>query len=86
MILLFNIFNTIIFVINTLIVMRVVLSWLAPNSNNSFTNLVYTLTEPILKPFRVLLPIRNLSVDLSPMVAYIFLTILKRLVFYLLFL
>ncbi|MDO4588765.1 MAG: YggT family protein [Fusobacterium sp.] len=85
MILLFNIFSKIIFVINTLIVIRVVLSWLSPNSNNAFTDLVYNLTEPILKPFRVLLPMGNLRVDLSPMVAYIFLSILKRLVFYLLF-
>lgn len=85
MVLLFKIVDLLISVINTLIVIRVVLSWLSPNSNNGFTDLVYGITEPILKPFRVLLPMGNLRVDLSPMVAYIFLSIIRRLVFYLLF-
>ena len=85
MVLLFKIVDLLVSVINTLIVIRVILSWLSPNSNNGFTDLVYGITEPFLKPFRVLLPMGNLRVDLSPMVAYIFLSIIRRLIFNLLF-
>lgn len=70
-----------IFAINTLIVIRVILSWLSPNSSNGFTDLVYGLTEPILRPFRVLIPMGNLRFDLSPMVAYVFFLILRRVLF-----
>ena len=45
-----RIFYLLITFINTLILIRVILSWLAPGSANGFTELVYNLTEPILKP------------------------------------
>ena len=50
MVLLFKIVDLLVSIINTLIVIRVILSWLSPNSNNGFTDLVYGITEPILKP------------------------------------
>ena len=67
-----------IYAINTLIVIRVILSWLSPNSSNGFTDLIYGITEPILRPFRVLIPMGNLRFDMSPMVAYIFFLILRK--------
>ena len=42
-----RVFDLLITVINTLILIRVVLSWLSPSSSNGFTDLVYNLTEPI---------------------------------------
>ena len=51
MVLLFKIVDLLISVINTLIIIRVVLSWLSPNSNNGFTDLVYGLTRTYLKAF-----------------------------------
>jgi YggT family protein len=39
-----RIFDLLITVINTLILIRVILSWLAPGSANGFTELVYNLT------------------------------------------
>ena len=37
-----------------LIIIRIVLSWVAPYSRNEFTELVYHITEPVLRPFRML--------------------------------
>ena len=66
MILIARIVDLLITVINTLILIRVVLSWLAPMSRNGFTDLIYNTTEPILRPFRVLIPMGNMRMDISP--------------------
>ena len=85
MVLLFKIVDLLVSIINTLIVIRVILSWLSPNSNNGFTDLVYGITEPILRPFRVLIPMGNMRMDISPIIAYFFFIILRRLIFMLIF-
>ena len=64
MILIARIVDLLITVINTLILIRVVLSWLAPMSRNGFTDLIYNTTEPILRPFRVLIPMGNMRMDI----------------------
>ena len=76
-----RIFDLLITVINTLILIRVILSWLSPSSSNGFTELVYNLTEPILRPFRVLLPMGNFRLDIAPIDAYIFFWIVRKVVF-----
>ena len=49
-----------------LIMIRVFLSWVP--MNNNFTELIYNLTEPMLKPFKdVLNKYLNLPIDLSPL-------------------
>ncbi len=81
----YRIINLIFEVINILILIRILLSWLAPYSRNEFTNLVYGLTEPILRPFRLLLPLGNLRMDLSPILAYFALKVIRYIIFYFLF-
>ncbi len=49
-----------------LIMIRVILSWV-PMRNN-FTDLIYNITEPMLKPFKdVLDRYLNIPIDLSPL-------------------
>lgn len=49
-----------------LVMIRVILSWV-PMSNN-FTDLIYNITEPMLKPFKdVLDRYLNIPIDLSPL-------------------
>lgn len=81
----YNIVSLIISILNILILIRVLLSWIAPNSSNGFTDLVYGITEPILKPFRELIPLRNMRIDISPLLAYMFFRILQRLLGMLIF-
>lgn len=50
-----------------LILVRVVFSWVAPGSRNTFTQIAYSLTEPILAPVRRLIP-PTAGLDLSPLV------------------
>ena len=52
------------------ILIRIVLSWVAPHNYNPITALLTTLTEPILAPFRRLVPAIG-GLDISPVFAII---------------
>lgn len=59
------------------LIVSVILSWVAPHSGNPAAQLVQQITEPLLAPFRRLLP--NLGgLDLSPIFAFIALNLLDR--------
>ncbi|WP_320046786.1 YggT family protein [uncultured Ilyobacter sp.] len=64
-----------------LILIRIVISWVAPYSRNEFTHLVYQVTEPILRPFRMLIPLGSMRMDLSPILAYFALNLIRSLAF-----
>lgn len=61
------------------IIIRIVLSWIAPGTYNPTTALITNLTEPILRPFRRMLPAFG-GFDLSPIFAIILLGALSILV------
>jgi YggT family protein len=54
------------------IIIRIVLSWVAPHLHNAATTLVASIAEPLLRPFRRLLPPIG-GFDLSPIIAIILL-------------
>ena len=61
------------------LIVSVILSWVAPGSYNPGAQLVNQLCEPLLAPFRKLLP--NLGgLDLSPIFAFIALNLVDRFV------
>jgi len=61
------------------IVVRAILSWVSPNDYNPATTVILSLTEPILRPLRAVLPDLG-GVDLSPLAAIIAIQIVKMLV------
>lgn len=61
------------------IIILAVLSWVNPGTYNPVTGLLYSLTEPVMRPFRQLLPPVS-GLDLSPMVALLALYLAKMLV------
>ena len=71
-------------VVNLILIVRCVISWL-PLGYNRFTEMLYTLTEPILAPIRRLLGKtmggRTMFVDFSPIVAFLLITLIQRLIF-----
>lgn len=85
MISIFNMVDLAIRAIKMLILIRIIISWVAPYSRNEFTHLVYEVTEPILRPFRMLIPMGSMRLDLSPVLAYFVLGIIRNLVFNLMF-
>ncbi len=61
-----------------LILIRAVLSWVSPDPYNPIVQFLYRSTEPILRPFRRLLPPwRSGGVDLSPFVASLLIYFLR---------
>ena len=60
------------------ILIMVILSWLSPGGYNPAVNLLYSLTEPVMKPARKLIPPMG-GLDLSPMLVMIGLALLKML-------
>lgn len=81
MFLIYKVVSYAIEILKVLILLRIILSWVAPRSNNEFIELIYTVTEPILKPFRVLIPLGGARLDLSPILAYYVLGLVKYLIF-----
>jgi YggT family protein len=84
MVSIFRIIDLAIRALRMLILIRIVISWVAPHSRNEFTHLVYEVTEPILRPFRMLIPMGSMRMDLSPILAYFVLNLIRSLAFNLL--
>ena len=60
------------------ILVMVILSWLSPGGYNPAVALLYSLTDPLLRPARKIIPAFG-GLDLSPMIAMIGLVLLKML-------
>lgn len=66
------------------IIARVLLSWFPQISRyNPVVQVIYTVTEPILRPIRRFMP-RSMTVDLSPMIAILLISGVQRLLAFLL--
>jgi YggT family protein len=71
--------NLVILVLNLFvfaILIRVVLSWISPGGYNPAVAIINTLTDPVLRPFRRIIPPLG-GLDLSPLFAMILLTALR---------
>ncbi|MEC9487979.1 MAG: YggT family protein [Halanaerobium sp.] len=69
---------------------RVIISWVRPQVDyNSvwrhILRFIYQVTEPLLAPIRRLLPVSALNIDFSPLVAMLLLSLIRRLIFSILF-
>ena len=56
---------------------RILMSWIAPNSEGPLARIIYDVTEPILGPFRRVIP-RIGMLDISPMVAIMVLQLVEQ--------
>ena len=69
--------NYILTIANWLVLIRALISWVSPDPYNPIVRFLYAATEPILAPFRRIIPIYNIGIDLSPIFALIFIWFLK---------
>ena len=61
------------------IIIQVIVSWIAPGAYNSLTQLLYSLTAPVMKPARALVPPFG-GLDFSPLVVLLALQLILLLV------
>jgi YggT family protein len=62
---------------NWLIIIRALISWVNPDPSNTIVQFLYKATEPLLAPFRRLIPLYSIGIDISPIFALIFIWFLK---------
>lgn len=77
--------NYLVRLINLLILVRVVFSWINPDPRNNLVALIYNVTEPILSPIRDLIFNKlgyNGMIDFSPIVAIFLVNFLYEQVIY----
>ena len=60
-----------------LIIIRAVLSWVNPDPYNPIVQFIERATEPLLAPFRRIVPAHQIGIDLSPLFALLLLYFLK---------
>lgn len=73
--------NKVVDILNILLLIRVVISWIS--MDNAFTRAVYSVTEPILAPIRrAIYPLtRNFPIDFSVIIAYFLIRLLRDILF-----
>ncbi|MEL7567787.1 MAG: YggT family protein [Dehalobacterium sp.] len=75
----FSVIRTAFEVLNWLIIIRVLLSWIRHDPYHPIIKFIYEITEPILKPFRRLIPMRpGMPIDWSPFIAILVLQFVER--------
>ena len=77
MYLLINIINNLFRIYSYIILARIFLSWFSVDRTNPIVRLIYQLTEPVLALLRVILPLGGMGIDLSPIIVYFLLNILR---------
>lgn len=54
-----------------IVVARAILSWVSPDPYNPIVRFIHNVTEPILHPIRMKLPVNFGGLDLSPIVVFL---------------
>ncbi len=71
-------------VLKLFMIIRMIVSWIMPHESNAFVNFVFYVTEPVLKPVRLIIEkipvLRDLPIDLSFLIAYFLLSVISGLV------
>jgi YggT family protein len=78
MFLLIEIINLVFRLYSYTILARIFLSWIPLERNNLLVQFIYKITEPILAPFRIILPLGGMGLDLSPIIVFFLINLLQR--------
>ena len=68
-------------IIFIVLMFRILLSWVPHDRGNQIVSLIYMATDPLLKPFRSLLPPVQGGIDLSPILLLLSLYLIKTTIF-----
>ena len=60
------------------LIIRVIYSWVQPDTRNPLSRAIYSLTDPVLRPLRGAIPPIADRIDVSPLVVLVFAEIVKR--------
>ena len=63
-----------------IVLARVIISWIPVNRYHPLVRFINDVTEPLLRPFRAVLPVGRGGIDFSPLILFIVLGIVQRIV------
>ncbi len=72
-----KIFDIVFTVYMWMIIFRAVISWVNADPYNKIVIFLYRVTEPVLYPVRRILPLRNIGIDISPIVVILVILFLQ---------
>ena len=81
----YSLINIVFQILYLCLIARVVLSLIPHNPTHPVVQIINKITDPLLKPFRDLVPTTNIGFDLSPIFAFIALIIIKTILIWVLF-
>lgn len=76
---LINFVNLLFQILQLAILVRIILSWFRVDPYNPFMQILYQITEPVLEPFRRVIPPIGM-IDITPIVALLVLRLVQRIV------
>jgi YggT family protein len=68
-----------------LLMARILLSWIPHDKSHPVIDFLFKATDPILEPFRRLIPTGSMGIDFSPILAFMALGFIKRILLQILF-
>ena len=77
MVFIINIINYLFRIYSYIILARIFLSWVQIDHTNPIVRFIYKVTEPILAPFRIVISLGGMGIDLSPIIVFFLLNILR---------
>lgn len=60
-----------------IIIFRAIISWVNADPYNKIVIFLYRATEPVLRPVRRIMPLRNVGIDLSPIIIILMIIFLQ---------
>lgn len=63
-----------------LLLLSVLFSWIDPYRKMKIANIVRLFTDPLLNLFRIIIPIGNLRLDISPIIAFYLIDLVANLI------
>lgn len=67
-------------VLQLLIIIRILMSWIPNIRYTDFYKLIHRLTEPLMKPFRRMFGMNNVGLDFSPIIVLFLIQLAERFV------
>ena len=61
-----------------IILVRIFMSWIRPDPNNSIISFINSITDPVSIPIRNLLPQNGMGIDFSPIIVFFIIGLIKR--------
>jgi YggT family protein len=71
--------------LNLALMARILISWVPHNPDHQLVSWLYNVTDPLLQPFRDIIPTARFGIDLSPIFAFLVLGMLQKLIYSILF-